>query len=64
VYKTIEVTGSSKDGIGDAISRAVEKASETVRHLDWFEVTTVRGHIADGAVDHFQVTLKIGFRLD
>ena len=64
VYKTIEVTGSSKTGIDDAIRRAVEKASTTVRNLDWFEVTTVRGHLADGAIDHVQVTVKLGFRLD
>ena len=64
VYKSIEVTGSSKTGTDDAIRRAVEKASATVHNLDWFEVTSVRGHLADGAVDHWQVTLKIGFRLD
>ena len=64
VYKTIEVTGSSTGGIDDAIHRAVSKAAETVRHIDWFEVDAVRGEVADGAVAHFQVTLKIGFRLD
>ena len=64
VYKTVEVTGSSPDGIDDAIRRAVGKASETVRNLDWFEVASVRGHIEDGAVAHFQVTVKIGFRLE
>ncbi|HYF28497.1 MAG TPA: dodecin [Baekduia sp.] len=64
VYKTIEVTGSSPDGIDDAIRRAISKASETVRHLDWFEVIETRGHIENGAVGHVQVTLKLGFRLD
>lgn len=64
VYKTIEVTGSSRTGIDDAVRTAVNKASGTVRHLDWFELVGIRGHIADGAVDHFQVTVKIGFRLD
>jgi flavin-binding protein dodecin len=64
VYKSIEVTGSSETGTDDAIRRAIEKASATVHNLDWFEVTSIRGHLADGAVDHWQVTLKIGFRLD
>ena len=64
VYKTVEVTGSSTATIDDAIQRAVSKASETLRNLDWFEVTSMRGHIEDGKVAHYQVTLKIGFRLD
>jgi hypothetical protein len=64
VYKTVEVTGSSTTTIDDAIQRAVGKASETLRNLDWFEVTSMRGHIAEGKVAHYQVTLKIGFRLD
>ena len=64
VYKSIEVTGSSTDGIDGAIKRAVEKAAETVRHLDWFEVVAIRGHldVRDRAL--VQVTLKIGFRLE
>jgi flavin-binding protein dodecin len=64
VYKSVEITGSSTEGVTQAIDRAVAKASETLRHLDWFEVTNVRGDIADGAVGHYQVTLKIGFRLE
>ncbi len=64
VYKSIEVTGSSTTGIDDAIRGAVAKAATTVRHLEWFEVSDVRGHIADGAVAHFQVTVKLGFRLE
>lgn len=64
VYKTIEITGSSQTSIDDAIQRAVAKAAETVHHLDWFEVTSVRGAIRDGAVGWYQVTLKIGFRLE
>jgi dodecin len=64
VYKSVEITGSSPEGVTQAIERAVAKASETVRNLDWFEVTELRGHIADGHVAHYQVTLKIGFRLD
>ena len=64
VYKSIEVTGSSSSGVKEAIDRAIAKASETVRNLDWFEVLDIRGHIEDGKVAHYQVTLKIGFRLD
>ena len=64
VYKSVEITGSSTEGVTQAIDRAVGKASETLRHLDWFEVTKVRGVIADGAVGHYQVTVKIGFRLE
>jgi flavin-binding protein dodecin len=64
VYKTVEITGSSPEGVKEAIDRAIGKASETLRNLDWFEVTDVRGQIADGAVAHFQVTLKVGFRLE
>ncbi len=64
VYKSIEVTGSSTTSVDDAVRRAVAKAGETVRNLEWFEVGEVRGHIADGAVAHFQVTVKIGFRLE
>lgn len=64
VYKSVEVTGSSSSSIDDAIDRAVAKASETLRNLDWFEVVSVRGHIDDGKVAHYQVTLKIGFRLE
>ena len=64
VYKTVEVTGSSADSVDAAVRKAVEKASQSLRHLGWFEVINVRGHIADGTVEHFQVTLKIGFRLE
>ena len=64
VYKTIEITGSSSEGVTQAIDRAVSKASESVRGLDWFEVTEIRGHLEDGAVSHYQVTLKVGFRLE
>jgi flavin-binding protein dodecin len=64
VYKSVEITGSSPDGVTQAIERAVAKASETVRNLDWFEVIEVRGHIDQGRVAHYQVTLKIGFRLE
>jgi len=65
VYKTVEITGSSPEGVTQAIDRAIAKASETLRHLDWFEVTEIRGHIGEGGrVAHYQVTLKLGFRLE
>ncbi len=64
VYKTLEITGSSESDVEAAISRAVEKASQTVRAIDWFEVTEIRGHIEDGTVAHYQVTVKLGFRLE
>jgi dodecin len=64
VYKSVEITGSSPDGVQQAIDRAIAKASETLRQLDWFEVVGVRGALAEGAVAHYQVTLKVGFRLE
>jgi flavin-binding protein dodecin len=64
VYKSVEITGSSPAGVTEAIDRAVAKASETVRNLDWFEVVAIRGQIGEGGVAHYQVTLKIGFRLE
>ena len=64
IYKRLELAGSSITGIEDAVNNAVAKASETVRNMQWFEVVETRGHIKDGKVAHWQVTLKIGFRLD
>jgi flavin-binding protein dodecin len=64
VYKTVEVTGSSTANVDDAIRKAVDKASQTLRRLEWFEVLSVRGHIDDGKLGHYQVTMKIGFRLE
>lgn len=64
VYKSVEITGSSTAGVTEAIDRAIAKASETLRNIDWFEVLDIRGHVADGGVAHYQVTLKIGFRLE
>jgi hypothetical protein len=61
VYKTIDIVGSSSAGVEDAIRGAVAKASETVRELRWFEVKEVRGHIENGEVSHFQVSLRLGF---
>ncbi|MGN5476271.1 dodecin [Cupriavidus basilensis] len=62
-YKLVEIVGSSPDGSDQAIRNAINKASETIKNIDWFEVAETRGHIADGKVAHFQVTLKIGFRV-
>jgi dodecin len=64
VYKIVELTGSSPKSIEDAIRNAVDRAGRTLRNLRWFEVTDMRGHIEDGAVGHFQVTVKVGFTLD
>lgn len=64
VYKTVEIVGSSTTDVTDAMRKAVAKASESLRNLDWFEVVGVRGHIEDGEIKHFQVTMKIGFRID
>jgi flavin-binding protein dodecin len=64
IYKSVEITGSSTQGVQQAIDNAVAKAAETLRHLEWFEVISSRGHIEDGRISHYQVTLKIGFRLE
>jgi flavin-binding protein dodecin len=64
VYKLVELVGSSTSSTDDAIRNAIETASKTIRRIDWFEVTETRGHVADGKVAHFQVTLKVGFRVE
>jgi flavin-binding protein dodecin len=64
VYRIIEVAGSSEKSIEDAIRTAVARASATLKHLRWFEVVETRGHIDNGEVHHFQVTLKLGFTLE
>ena len=63
-YKVSEIVGTSPDGVDQAIRNALAKASESLHGLDWFEVVNVRGHLEEGAIKHFQVTIKIGFRLD
>lgn len=63
-YKVTEVVGTSAESIHQAVRNGVAKTAETVRNLDWFEVTDIRGHLQDGDVAYFQVTMKIGFRLD
>jgi flavin-binding protein dodecin len=64
VYSVSEVVGSSKDSVDDAIRGAVERASKTLRNLDWFEVSSIRGHIDNESLCHYQVTMKVGFRLE
>lgn len=64
IYKKIELTGSSKVGMQDAIENAIAKASTTLHDLRWFEVVETRGHIDQGKVAHWQVTIKVGFTLD
>lgn len=63
-YKLIELVGSSTIGTDDAIRNAISKASLTVKHMDWFEVVETRGHIVDGKIAHYQVTIKVGFRIE
>jgi flavin-binding protein dodecin len=64
VYKLLELTGSSSEGIEDAVSRAIAKANETIRNIHWFELTDTRGHVVDGKIAHWQVTLRLGFTLE
>lgn len=64
VYSISEVVGTSPDGVQAAVDNAVAQASSTLRNLDWFEVQSVRGQISDGAVAHWQVTVKLGFRIE
>jgi flavin-binding protein dodecin len=63
-YRIIEIVGSSPESVDDAIRNGISRASETMRGLDWFEVRSVRGHLEDGAIGHFQVTLGVGLRLE
>ncbi|MFZ5869304.1 MAG: dodecin [Actinomycetota bacterium] len=63
-YRVTEIVGSSPDGVDQAIRNAIERASQTLRHLDWFEVTQIRGYLSEGRIDHYQVGLKVGFRLE
>jgi dodecin len=63
-YRVTEIVGTSNEGIDSAIQNGIQRAAETLRHLDWFEVTEIRGHIREGSVDHVQVGMKVGFRLE
>ncbi|MBF7144420.1 MULTISPECIES: dodecin [Pseudomonas] len=62
-YKKVELVGSSTIGVDDAIKNAIAEAAKSIEHMEWFEVTETRGHIQDGKVMHFQVTLRVGFRI-
>ena len=64
IYRVTEVVGSSSESVQQAIRNGIERVSRTVRNVEWFEATEIRGHVTDGAIDAFQVTLKVGFRLD
>jgi flavin-binding protein dodecin len=64
VYRVTEIVGTSTSSLDDAIRNGIARADKTLRNLDWFEVTQIRGHLEGGAVAHFQTTMKVGFRLD
>jgi len=64
IYRIAEIVGTSPNGVDDAIRNAVNRANQTLRNIDWFEMVEVRGHLAEGAVADWQVTVKIGFRLE
>ena len=63
-YRVTEIVGSSPESIDQAVRNGIARASQTLRNLDWFEVTQVRGHMEDGQIGHYQVGLKVGFRLE
>jgi dodecin len=62
-YKVVDLVGTSPEGVDQAIRNAIERANKTLRGLDWFEVTEIRGHIENGQIGHYQVTLKVGFQI-
>lgn len=62
-YKVIDLVGSSPEGVDQAIENAIARANQTIKQLEWFQVTEIRGHIVDGNVGHYQVSLKVGFRI-
>jgi hypothetical protein len=64
VYKLIEIVGSSSKGTDDAVRNAIDRAAKTIKHLDWFEVVETRGHLQDGKIAHWQVKIRVGFRLE
>jgi flavin-binding protein dodecin len=64
IYKVIELVGSSTTSSDDAVRNAITRASKTLKNLDWFQLVETRGHLVDGQIAHFQVTLKVGFRLE
>lgn len=64
VYKLVDLVGTSRESVTDAIQNAIARASATIRNIRWFEVVQVRGEVSDGKVGHYQVTLKVGFTLE
>ena len=64
VYKTVDLVGSSKKSIDDAVEMAISRANKTIKNMRWFEITETRGHIVDGKIDHWQVGIKLGFTLE
>lgn len=64
VYRKTEIVGTSEKGVDDAIKGAIERASASLRQIGWFEVTDIRGHVEDGEIKHYQVTLSVGFTLE
>ena len=63
-YKIVQIAGTSPESVADAMRNGVSRASKTLRNLDWVEVAAIRGHIADGRIAHYQVSMKVGFRMD
>ncbi|MBX6371769.1 MAG: dodecin domain-containing protein [Acidothermus sp.] len=63
-YRVTEIVGTSRESVQQAIRNGIHRAAQTLRHLDWFEVTQIRGNLVNGEVDHFQVAMKVGFRLE
>ncbi len=63
-YRVTEIVGTSPDSTDQAIRNGIERAARTLRHLDWFEVTEIRGQVKDGTIEHYQVGIKVGFRLE
>ena len=64
IYKLVEIVGTSEESFAKAVAAGVERASDTLRNLDWFEVTELRGRVSNGKVSQYQVKMKVGFRLD
>ena len=63
-YRVTEIVGTSREGVDDAVRNGIHRAAQTLRHLDWFEVTEIRGYLVDGELEHVQVGMKVGFRLE
>ena len=63
-YKVVQIVGTSPQGVSEAIENGIARARRTLRHLDWFEVAGIRGHLSDAGIEHYQVELKVGFRIE